>query len=333
MMIQYLHPILAALTIVLAFYVAMLGWQLRLQPTVVGARAIHTRKGVLLLILLGIIWLMGLAGVVIANLADVKPGGSGHFLFATGILVGFLVSGALMLKQREKRWVRLFHAIGNSLLLIFLVYQILLGVNRLYKFGMLSPVPQDRSTRSLLAIKFGLDSPAISAIPSQNYEWKTPAVGKVFSGNWQLDKDSILQSDTTKSFPLLVFQQPVFGDLEYSAEFLIESGQEDRYAGIAVRIIDENNYYVVRASASEQSVTFARFNNGDRQIIQTFPSKVAFQQWQTLKVIATGTEFKLFLNDRSIGVIQDRGWQTGKVGLGTKADSVTRFRKIAAKAL
>jgi hypothetical protein len=110
------------------------------------------------------------------------------------------------------------------------------------------------------------------------------------------------------------------------------SGQEDRYAGIAVRIIDENNYYVVRASASEQSVTFARFNNDDRQIIQTFPSKVAFQQWQILKVIAIDTEFQLFLNDRSIGVIQDRGWQTGKVGLGTKADSVTRFRKIVAKA-
>ena len=63
MMIQYLHPILAALTIVLAFYVALLGWQLRLQPTAVGARAIHARKGVLLLILLGIIWLMGLSRI------------------------------------------------------------------------------------------------------------------------------------------------------------------------------------------------------------------------------------------------------------------------------
>jgi Domain of Unknown Function (DUF1080) len=266
-------------------------------------------------------------------LEDVKPAGSGHFYFATGILAGFLVSATLMLKHREQKWVRLFHAVGNSLLLLFLIYQILLGVNRLYKFGMLSPVPQDGATRSLLAIKFGLNSPAISAIPAQIYQWKKPEEGQVFSGNWQLDRDSILQSSTTENFPLLIFQQPVFGDFEYSAEFLIESGQEDRYAGIAMRIIDENNYYIVRASASEQSVTFARFNNGSRQILQTFSSKVAVRAWQKLKVIVIGAEFKLFLNDRFVGEIQDRGWKTGKVGLGTKADSVTRFRNITAKGL
>ena len=329
----YLHPVLAALTIILAFYVAVLGWQLRLQPTVEGAEAIHARKGLLLLIMLGLIWLMGLASVAIANLEDVKPAGSGHFLFATGIIAGFLVSAALMLKQRQRKWVRLLHAFGNSLLLLFLVYQILLGINRLYKFGMLSPVPQDQATRSFLAIKFGLNSPSVSAIASQLYQWKTPEEGQALSGNWQLDQNSILQSSTSESFPLLVFQQPIFGDFEYSAEFLIESGQADRYAGIAFRIIDENNYYIVRASASEQSVTFSRFNNGSRQILQTFSSNVAFQEWQILKVIAKGAEFKLFLNNQVVGEIQDKGWKTGRVGLGTKADSVTRFRKITAKAL
>jgi Protein of unknown function (DUF4079)/Domain of Unknown Function (DUF1080) len=327
----YLHPVLAVLVILLALYVALLGWHSRLQPAA-GAGEIHASKGLLLLTMLSITWLLGLIGVASAHLEGVQPGGSGHFLFGTGILAGFLLSAVLMLKQRQQKWVRRLHAFGNSLLLLLLIYQILLGINRLYKFGILPSVPQDQATRSLLAIKFGLNSPSVSATPLQRYQWETPEEGKVFSGSWQLDKDSILQSATTDSFPLLIFQQPVFGNFEYSAEFMIEAGKEDRYAGLAFRIVDENNYYVVRASASEQSVTFSRFNNGARQILQTFPIKVAFQQWQTLKVMAQDTEFKLLLNDQPVGAIRDIGWKTGKVGLGTKSDSVTQFRNITAKA-
>jgi Domain of Unknown Function (DUF1080)/Protein of unknown function (DUF4079) len=327
----YIHPALAILAILLALYVAAWGWRSRLQPASEGAGALHASKGPWLLAMLSVTWLLGLIGVASAHLEGVQPGGSGHFLFGTGILAGFLLSAVLMLKQRQRKWVRLLHAFGNSLLL--LLYQILLGINRLYKFGMLPSVPQDRATRSLLAIKFGLNSPSVSAAPLQRYQWKTPEEGKVFSGDWQLDKNSILQSATTDSFPLLVFQQPVFGNFEYATEFRIEAGKEDRYAGLAFRIVDENNYYVVRASASEQSVTFSRFNNGSRQILQTFPIKVAFQQWQTLKVIAKDATFKILLNGQPVGEIRDIGWKTGRVGLGTKADSVTRFRNITAQAL
>jgi Domain of Unknown Function (DUF1080)/Protein of unknown function (DUF4079) len=329
----YLHPALAALVILLALYVAVLGWRSRLQSAAEGAGAIHASKGLLLLTMLSVTWVLGLLGVASAHLESVQPGGSGHFLFGTGILAGFLLSAVLMLKQRQRKWVRLLHAFGNSLLLLLLMYQILLGINRLYKFGMLPFVPQDQATRSLFAIKFGLNSPSISATALQRYQWKTPEEGKVFSGDWKLDKDSILQSATTDSFPLLAFQSPAFGNFEYSAEFMIEAGQEDRYAGLAFRIVDKHNYYVVRASASEQSVTFSRFNNGARQILQTFPIRVAFQQWQTLKVMAKDAEFKIFLNGQPVGEIRDLGWKTGRVGLGTKADSVTRFRNITAKAL
>ena len=36
----------------------------------------------------------------------------------------------------------------------------------------------------------------------------------------------------------------------------------------------------------------------------------------------------IFLDGRRVGSASDAKWRIGKVGLGTKADSVTRFRKL-----
>ena len=191
----------------------------------------------------------------------------------------------------------------------------------------------------LLLVLMGCSQPATVSAPSalaisgNTYTFTSPADGKAYAGDWKLDSDStILQSSTSNSFPLLVFNAPVFKDFDYATEFKIESGVEDQYAALAFRIVDEKNYYAVRASASEQSVTFARFNNGIRNVLKTWPATVKQVEWQALRVSVRGAETTILLNGAEVGKISDERLTSGKVGLGTKADSVARFRKVVALA-
>ena len=178
-----------------------------------------------------------------------------------------------------------------------------------------------------------VSAPSASATNSSTYTFTSPADGKAYAGDWKLDSDStILQSSTSNSFPLLVFNAPVFKDFDYATEFKIESGVEDQYAALAFRIVDEKNYYAVRASASEQSVTFARFDNGSRSVLQTWPATVKLAEWQALRVSMRGADTTIVLNGTAVGKISDERLTSGKVGLGTKADSVTRFKAVVATA-
>ncbi len=177
-------------------------------------------------------------------------------------------------------------------------------------------------------------APTASAINDTSYAFTSPAEGKVVAGDWTLNNDgTILQSSVTNRFPLLVFNAPVFKDLDYTADFKIESGIEDQYAALTFRIVDDRNYYAVRASASEQSVTFARFDDGSRSVLKTWAATVKQGDWQTLSVSMRGADVVIVLNGVEVGRIADEHFGSGKVGLGTKADSITRFRKVMAVAM
>jgi hypothetical protein len=339
-----IHPFLAWLVVLFIFIVAALGWRYRLTRAP-GSGASHQRAGKVMLVALALITALGVGSVIVANLAGIKPGNSGHFVTAIVLLVGYTLSAILMFRWGKQRWVRRLHVGANTALLIVVVLQILAGTNRLYKFNLLAPIPQDQTTRALLAIKFGLDAPPATATRGQTYAWTAPNQGRAVGGVWRVDADSILQADCGCSgnlvwdtltinnrFPLLVFEDPVFRDAEYSAEFNIEMGQVDQYAGLAFRIVNEDNYYIARASASEQSVSLARFDNGARQVLMTTPAQVSLNQWQHLQVGLVGSKIKIFLNDQLLNAVRDEGWLSGRVGLGTKADSITRFRRISVKA-
>jgi hypothetical protein len=341
-MLILVHPIIATLVVVIAFGTAILGWRYRLTRTP-GAGRRHVRAGKGMLSLLALLWALGIASVALADHPGVTPGNSGHFWVGTALLGSYSLSAMLMLRWRQQRWVRRLHITANTLVLALVLYQIPLGVNRLYKFGIIDPVPQDQATRSLLMIKFGLESPPVTASRGQTMTWASPIEGQAFGGAWRLEDGAMVQSDCgcsgnvtwdfvtiSNRFPLLVFNGPVFGDGTFTTAFNIESGQVDQYAGLAFRIVNQNNYYIVRASASEQSVTLARFNNGVRQVLASFPAPVQRGAWQTLTVQASGAEVTMLLDGQEVGKANDDGWQTGRVGLGTKADSITRFRAISA---
>jgi hypothetical protein len=144
-----------------------------------------------------------------------------------------------------------------------------------------------------------------------------------------------LDADKTRSrFPTAVLADIRSASVDLSVRFRPVSGHVDRAAGLVWRYQDENNYYIVRANALENNVVLYKVQNGRRTDLpvkgegRTYgkPSKVPSGQWGTLRVVAKGPVFEVYHNGNKLYEVEDTTFaQPGKVGVWTKADSVTHF--------
>jgi len=118
-------------------------------------------------------------------------------------------------------------------------------------------------------------------------------------------------------------------DVEASVRFKAISGKGDRAGGLAVRVRDADNYYVVRANALEDNVRLYRVVKGDRQQMASASAKVSSGAWHTLTLRAEGDRFSVSFDGKPLLTHSDRTFTgLGKVALWTKADSVTRFDRL-----
>jgi hypothetical protein len=140
----------------------------------------------------------------------------------------------------------------------------------------------------------------------------------------QLDPDR-----TNYRFPLAILEPTVPADVEVTVRFKAVSGKVDQAGGIVVRLEDRNNYYVARANALEDNVNFYRVVGGKRQEIAGAKVKISSGEWHLLTLRADGDAFTvLFDGNQALTARDERFGAPGKVGLWTKADSVTRFDTI-----
>jgi len=116
------------------------------------------------------------------------------------------------------------------------------------------------------------------------------------------------------------------------------SGNGDQAAGLVWRYKDANNYYIVRSNARENNVVLYKVENGKRTDLplkglgRTYGQKVPVPsgQWGTLRVTAAGNLFTVFLNGKQLFEVEDSTFpDPGKVGVWTKADSVTYFDNLS----
>ena len=112
------------------------------------------------------------------------------------------------------------------------------------------------------------------------------------------------------------------------------SGARDQAAGLVWRYKNPDNYYIVRANALENNVVLYKVENGTRTDLpvkgegRTYGKKaqVPSGQWSTLRVVAAGTVFEVYVNGSKLYDVEDTTFrQAGRVGVWTKADSVTQF--------
>ena len=146
----------------------------------------------------------------------------------------------------------------------------------------------------------------------------------------QVSRDS-----TAGRFPLAIWEGATIRNGEVSVAFKAVGGSVDRAAGIVWRYKDPNNYYIVRANALEDNVVLYKVEGGVRLSIapKGLPSRaygvnhsVPSSRWNTLRVTFKDNVFGVYLNGEHLFDAEDRTFgEAGRVGLWTKADSVTYF--------
>ena len=154
-----------------------------------------------------------------------------------------------------------------------------------------------------------------------------PSQPNVFA---QVSKDA-----TGGRFPLAVYEKASVKDGTLSVKFKTVSGGVDQAAGLVWRYKDPDNYYIVRANALEDNVVLYKVENGQRISLapKGAPSKtygvkhrVPQQTWSTLGVTFQGGVFTISFDGQELFTVEDSTFTaSGKVGLWTKADSVTYF--------
>ena len=134
-------------------------------------------------------------------------------------------------------------------------------------------------------------------------------------------------TDTTDyRFPLCIYDTLTAKDVTLSVRFKAVSGKVDQAAGLVARFRDKDNYYIVRANALEDNVRLYKVVGGSRKQFAGTKTKVSSSEWHALKLAVKGKHFQVFFDDKLLFEADDDTFKdAGKVGLWTKADSVTYF--------
>jgi hypothetical protein len=139
---------------------------------------------------------------------------------------------------------------------------------------------------------------------------------------------------TDNRFPVAVANEPSLRDVRLSVKCKPMSGSVDQACGLVFRYRDENNYYLTRANALENNVRLYHVKDGQRRQFEGWNGTVTGKAWHELRVDARGDHFEVYWDGKRVIDGHDRTFpDAGKVGVWTKADSVTYFDDLAAAPL
>ena len=139
-------------------------------------------------------------------------------------------------------------------------------------------------------------------------------------------KPNVLKQSARGDFPWCVRIDAQLADGFVEVKFKPLSGNDDQAGGVVWRWKDGDNYYVARANALENNVSLYHTTNGRRITIKYVDAPVARDAWHTLRVGFVGKRVRVTFDGKTYIDLDDAHLAgSGKVGVWTKADSVTLF--------
>jgi len=153
------------------------------------------------------------------------------------------------------------------------------------------------------------------------------------TAKWTIERDesapskpNVLKQSGVATYPVCFKDDTNIKDGFVEVKFKPISGKEDQAGGVVWRLKDTNNYYVARANALEDNVTIYHTINGRRTEKKRANVKVASNMWHILRVDFAGSHFTVTYDGQKVIDWDDDTFKdAGKVGMWTKADSVTVF--------
>jgi hypothetical protein len=173
------------------------------------------------------------------------------------------------------------------------------------------------------------DTDAVGALPAG---WSAGVTGRGNS-RWTVESDAtapskpnVLKQSARGDFPWCVRNDSQLVDGYVQVRFKPIAGRDDQAGGVIWRWKDGDNYYVARANALENNVSLYYTQNGRRITIKYVDAPVAKSTWHTLHVGFAGQRIRVALDGTTYIDLDDgRIAGAGRVGVWTKADSVTLF--------
>jgi 3-keto-disaccharide hydrolase len=139
-------------------------------------------------------------------------------------------------------------------------------------------------------------------------------------------KPNVLKQSGEATYPVCIKEDSSIKDGFVEVKFKPVSGKEDQAGGVIWRCKDADNYYIARANALEDNLTIYHTIKGKRVSFKNVDTKVASGEWHALRVDFEGNKFTVtFDGKKLIKATDDSFKDAGKVGVWTKADSVTLF--------
>ena len=131
---------------------------------------------------------------------------------------------------------------------------------------------------------------------------------------------------TDERYPMLAYDLEVFKDFTLTTKFKTVAGEKERMAGLAFRLQDEKNFYVIRASSLGNSLRFYKVVNGERQNYLGPEIAIPSGVWHELTLTCKGNYITCLLNGQpAMPQITDYSFTKGKIAFWTKSDSVSYF--------
>jgi hypothetical protein len=174
--------------------------------------------------------------------------------------------------------------------------------------------------------------PIMAAESEVRYDFTHPLDGwQTVTGQWSVEDvpdakagRALVQRATNNPFNVIVAPAGPFTDIDVTVRFKPMSGREDASGGIVFHFTD-GRYYVIRANALEDNFNLYYYDQGRRTIAESRVKAPALGQWHKLRVTAEGDRIRGWLNDQALIDRKDTRYASGRIGLWTKADSVTAF--------
>jgi len=170
---------------------------------------------------------------------------------------------------------------------------------------------------------FDFESKGIEGWTTVDGQWAVEEMAGAPSG-----RKVLVQRATRNEFNVIVTPPGPYTDVDVSMKFKPISGREDASGGIVFRF-DGGRYYVVRANALESNFRLYNYDRGRRQLASASVKAPALGQWHTVRVVAVGNHVQAWLDGTLYLDHRDSRLKAGRVGLWTKADSITAFDDLS----
>ena len=181
----------------------------------------------------------------------------------------------------------------------------------------------------------------MTAEPDVRFDFTKPIAGwEIVAGQWGIEDvpgaaqgKALVQRAINNSFNVIVAPGGPYTNMDVSVRFKPISGREDASGGIVFRFAD-GRYYLIRANALEdnfnlyyfdRSAWFSFLTGGRFEITGASTKAPALGKWHALRIAAQGDRIEGWLNDQRLIDHHDSRFTAGRVGLWTKADSITAF--------